>query len=176
MDHPLRPVFTRLPARSWRTAAIVAGGVATAELVLLVLAGGALLSGHGSDASAARPAVRAAPHHRPAPDRAAKQRHRKAAVSSLARSRVSVVVLNGNGRRGAAHSAAGMVRRHGYRISSVGNAAHMGYGRSFVMFRAGFEAEGRRLARDLGVRRVGPLDGLRPAQLHGAQAVLVVGR
>ena len=40
----------------------------------------------------------------------------------------------------------------------------------------GFEGEGRRLARDLGVRVVGPLDGMRPAQLHGAQAVLILGR
>ena len=32
-----------------------------------------------------------------------------------------------------------------------------------------------RLARDLGLRIVGPLDGLRAAQLHGAHVVVVVG-
>jgi hypothetical protein len=43
------------------------------------------------------------------------------------------------------------------------------------MYRRGFEGEGRRLAQDLGVHVVGPLDGMRPAQLHGAQAVLILG-
>ena len=39
----------------------------------------------------------------------------------------------------------------------------------------GFEGEGRRLARDLGVKVVGPLDGMRPGQLHGAHAVFILG-
>ena len=43
------------------------------------------------------------------------------------------------------------------------------------MYRRGFEGEGRRLARDLGIGIVGPLDGLRISQLHGANAVVVVG-
>ena len=43
------------------------------------------------------------------------------------------------------------------------------------MYRRGFEGEGRRLARDLGIRIVGPLDGLQASQLHGANAVLVIG-
>jgi hypothetical protein len=51
----------------------------------------------------------------------------------------------------------------------------MSYSRSIVMYRPGYEGEGRRLARDLGVRMVGPLDGMRPVQLHGAQAVLILG-
>ena len=85
------------------------------------------------------------------------------------------MVLNGNGRQGAAAAAAARVRRHGYRIRSVGNAGRMTYARSLVMYRPGYEGEGRRLARDLGIRTVGPLDGMRPAQLHGAQAVVVIG-
>jgi hypothetical protein len=43
------------------------------------------------------------------------------------------------------------------------------------MFRPGFEREARRLAKDLGVRRVVPLDGMRPAELQGAHVALVVG-
>jgi hypothetical protein len=43
------------------------------------------------------------------------------------------------------------------------------------MYRAGYRAEGARLARDLRVSIVGPLDGLRPADLLGAQLVVVVG-
>ena len=85
------------------------------------------------------------------------------------------MVLNGNGRRGAAAAAASRVRSHGYRIGDVGNAARMSYSRSLVMYRPGFEGEGRRLGRDLGIRLVGPLDGMRGAQLHGAQVVLILG-
>ena len=33
----------------------------------------------------------------------------------------------------------------------------------------------QRLAHDLGVHVVSPLDGVRPGQLHGAQAVLILG-
>ena len=63
----------------------------------------------------------------------------------------------------------------GYRIGLVGNAPSQDYPQTIVMYRRGFEGEGRRLARDLGVKVIGPLDGMRPAQLHGAQAVLILG-
>jgi hypothetical protein len=43
------------------------------------------------------------------------------------------------------------------------------------MYRRGFKGEAQRLARDLGVHVVSPLDGVRPGQLHGAQAVLILG-
>ena len=55
-------------------------------------------------------------------------------------------------------------RRRGYKIRSVGNApATPTSPASLVMFRPGFAGEGRRLARDLGVKQVGPLDGMRVA-------------
>jgi len=88
---------------------------------------------------------------------------------------VTVLVLNGNGRQGAAAQTASRVSRRGYRIGAVANAPRSDFTRSLVMYRKGFEGEGRRLARDLGLRIVGPLDGLRPAQLHGAHVVVVVG-
>ena len=43
------------------------------------------------------------------------------------------------------------------------------------MYRRGFAAEGIRLAHDLHVKVVGPLDGLSPTALHGAQLVVVLG-
>ena len=43
------------------------------------------------------------------------------------------------------------------------------------MFKRGYAAEGRRLARDLHIRVVGPLDGLKPAALHGGQLAIVLG-
>lgn len=174
MDHPLSSVSPHIPASFWRSAAVVASLVAAVELVLLIVTGTALLFRDGSSSPtrhAATPAVsKPLTHAKPAP-----RRVHPVAAPKLARNRVGVMVLNGNGRHGAAATAASRVRHHGYRIRSVGNASRMSYSRSMVMYRPGYEGEGRRLARDLGIRLVGPLDGMRPAQLHGAQAVLIIG-
>ena len=43
------------------------------------------------------------------------------------------------------------------------------------MYRAGRRPEAVRLARDLGIRMVSPLDGVRPRDLLGAQLAVVVG-
>jgi hypothetical protein len=88
---------------------------------------------------------------------------------------VTILVLNGNGRQGAAADAAARVEHRGYHVGLVANAPHHDYPQSIVMYRRGFEGEGQRLARDLGVHVVSPLDGMKPAQLHGAHAVLILG-
>ena len=93
----------------------------------------------------------------------------------LPRRKVKLVVLNGDGCQGAAADAAARVEHRGYRIGLVANAPHHDYPQTIVMYRRGFEGEARRLARDLGVHVVSPLDGMLPAQLHGAQAVLILG-
>jgi hypothetical protein len=155
----------------------VASVVAAVELILLVAAGVALLTHDGSPAAvkAKRHAPAQAPAHAKKNQRAAASSRRAATPAALSRTKVGVVVLNGNGRPGAAAAAASRVRRHGYRIRSVGNASRMSYTRSLVMYRPGYEGEGARFARDLGIRLIGPLDGMRPAQLHGAQVVLILG-
>ena len=171
MDHPLTAFDT---VRPWRTATLVAVAVALLELVLLVIVGGTLFARHATSAHATP--VRAHPAARPAPARRHVTKSKPAALHlHLTRGQVGVLILNGNGRHGAASSAAARVHGHGYPIRAVGNAQRMDYTRSIVMFRPGFEAEGRRLGRDLGIAIVGPLDGLRAAQLHGAKAVLIVG-
>jgi hypothetical protein len=43
------------------------------------------------------------------------------------------------------------------------------------MYRSGFEGEARRLARDIGVRRVAPLDGIQRRDLQGAHIALIIG-
>ena len=161
----------------WRTAAIVAVAVAAAELLILVVVGGALIA-KPSTGSATRPAKAKAAAASSADKRAAATHtiHRAAAPAAhLSRTKVTVLVLNGNGRQGAAASTASRVSRRGYRIGGVANAPSSDFTRSLVMYRKGFEGEGRRLARDLGIGIVGPLDGLRTSQLHGANAVVVVG-
>ena len=67
------------------------------------------------------------------------------------------------------------MRRTGHRVGTVGNAASTSFPRDLVMFRPGYADEGQRLARALGVKRVGPLDGMRRGQLGRAHAVLIVG-
>jgi hypothetical protein len=161
--------------RPWRTAALVAVAVAAVELLVLIVVGGALIAkpSTGTHAVAKSGAAKHAHHAKAA---AVKAPHRAAAPAArLPRSRVSVLVLNGNGRQGAAASTASRVSSHGYRIGGVANAPRSDFTRSLVMYRKGFEGEGRRLARDLGIHIVGPLDGLRVSQLHGAHAVVVVG-
>jgi hypothetical protein len=139
--------------------------VAAAELVVIVIAGIALLgppiTRHAR--AAAKEEVLGAPTKTPA-------------RPALPRARTRVVVLNGNGRSGAAGAAAKRVRSSGHRVAAVGNASRSDYGRSVVMYRPGRRDEGERLARDLGVKVVGPLDGVRLGSLGRAHAVLVVGR
>ena len=56
-----------------------------------------------------------------------------------------------------------------------GNAKRTDYANTVVMFRRGYEPEARRLARDVHVKIVGPLDGLKPSALHGAQLAILLG-
>jgi len=161
--------------RPWRLAAIIAVAVAAVELLLLVVIGGALIAKPSSGATS-RPHAKATAARSTAAKHATPKIHRATVPAAhLARGKVTVLVLNGNGRQGAAAVAASRVSRHGYRVGAVANAPSSDFTRSLVMYRRGFEGEGRRLARDLGIRIVGPLDGLNAAQLHGAHAVLVVG-
>ena len=88
---------------------------------------------------------------------------------------LSVMVLNGGGQAGVAHAAANEVSAHGYQLGQIGNAAG-DTPRTLIMYRPGYAAEGARLGRDLHVRIVRPLDGMRTAQLLGAHLVLIMGR
>jgi LytR cell envelope-related transcriptional attenuator len=175
VDHPLPPPDALV--RPWRTATLLACSVAALELVLLIVLGGALIAKEA--AAPDRPRANAARHAAPAQATATTNSTRRvvppAPAAKLNRSKLRVLVLNGNGRHGAAGAAADRLRHRGYRIGGVTNAQRMDYARSLVMYRRGFAGEGARLARDLRVAVVGPLDGMRPAQLRGAQLVLIVG-
>lgn len=151
--------------------AVFAASVAALELLGLIALGMValpLVSSDDARPAGARKAAPAAP--------AAKKRVRPPApVPQLARARTSVLVLNGNGRTGAAAAAAETVKGLRYRIRGVDNAPNQDFTRSVVMYRPGRQAEAARLARDLRVATVSPLDGLRPADLRGAHVALIVG-
>jgi hypothetical protein len=149
----------------WRTIAVVAAGIATLELIGLVVVGVALI---------ARPVMQRAKAEAAAPPATQKQA-KTAARPLLTRAATSVTVLNGSGLAGAAAAQASRVRARGYLVGEVGNAPRTGYGRSVIMYRMGRRPEALRLARDLHIRLVSPLDGLRPRDLLGAQLAVVVG-
>jgi LytR cell envelope-related transcriptional attenuator len=163
--------------RPWRRATVAVSVVAAIELVLLVVCGAALvarplahaLQRHAAKAAAAAPAKHAAPHrvvhHVVAPP--PKPHH--------PRTSMRVLVLNGNGRNGAAHAEAGKLESLGYHIAGAADAERHDYATTVVMYRNGYRAEGLRLAHDLHVQAVGPLDGIRVGALDGGQLAVIIG-
>ncbi len=173
MDHPLAAPDALV--RPWRLAAYVAGAVAVAELLILLVIGGGALVGTISDRVQLAATERALAPPAPARQAAATRKRTPVPAAKAPRGRTVVMVLNGNGRTGAAASAASRVRGRGYRIGTVGNAPSTDYARSLVMYKPGFAGEGHRLAKDLRVTQIGPLDGIRAAELGRAQLVFILG-
>ncbi len=153
--------------QSWRKATIVVTVVAALELVALAGLGMALIGNPLSRHLKAEAAAAAAPRVRTGPNALPTK-------TTLARNETSVIVLNGNGRAGAASGASDRVSARGYLVASVGNAPERSP-RSMVMYRRGYAAEGQRLAHDLRLKLVTPLDGMRTSQLMGAHLVLIIG-
>ena len=166
-----QPVPVDVLVRPWRTATLVASAVAAIELVIILVAGVVLVGKPLTEKmrDTARDRTLGVPAAAPAkkPKIGSKAAH-------LSRSDTTVMILNGNGVPGAAHETAARIREHGYTIGEVGNAQRTDYMRSVVMYRPGFRGEAMRLARDLRIRIVGPLDGLRVRELMGAHVVVVV--
>jgi hypothetical protein len=161
--------------RPWRTATLVASLVAAVELVLLLGAGFLLLAkplAHAMQKHAAATAFAPTRKHTAKP-----VIHKQAPIGlpKLLRSETGVFVFNGNGRSGAASSEARKLSNLNYRVPGTGNAKRQDYATTVVMFKKGFRAEGVRLAHDMHVKIVGPLDGLKPSDLRGAQLAIVLG-
>jgi LytR cell envelope-related transcriptional attenuator len=158
--------------RSWRTATLIASAIAAIELVLILILGVALLgkplTGRLRDTAKQR-SLGITTTTKPTRPRIG------SSAPQLSRSETTVLVLNGNGVTGAAHEAAARIESRGYSIGHVGNAKRSDFTRSVVMYRPGYRGEALRLARDLRIRIVGPLDGLGVRDLMGAHVALVVG-
>lgn len=164
MDH-VQHISAPFP---WRAATVVAGAVALVELVALIAIG--LVHLAPSHTAAAEPAVRHAVHVQPKPA------VRVPVVPLRPRSRVHVLVLNGNGVSGAASVQASRLQSDGYRIAGATNAQRHDYASSIVMYLPGWVREARRLAHETGVRIVAPVDGLRRPQLRGSTVILLLGK
>ena len=177
MDHPTH-ITIQDP---WRATALVASGIAALELLLILVLAAVLFVGplSGDDAE---PAPAGAPATKQAADTPAKETPKTEATAApakdtapLDRGETSVIVLNGNGTSGLASEKADLVRTKGYLIAGTANAPRTDFARSVVMFRPGYEAEARRLAKDFRVPRVAPLDGVTKRDLQGAHVALIVG-
>jgi LytR cell envelope-related transcriptional attenuator len=158
-------------ARPWRTATLVASTVAAVELVLILILGVALLGKPLSERmrdTAQQRSLGIETQAKPKPKIGSSK-------PQLERGETSVIILNGNGVSGAAHATASQVEARGYAIGDVGNANRTDYTRSVVMYRPGYRGEAMRLARDLRIKIVGPLDGMNVRQLMGAHVAVVVG-
>jgi hypothetical protein len=170
------PVSPDELVRPWRTATIVASLVAAVELVLL-LGGAAMLLARPLSHAIRRhaEAVATAPAKPPARHATVARKPAHHAAPALARSKTGVAVLNGNGRNGAAAAAAAHLHALGYRIASTGNARRQDYATTVVLYQRGYEPEAARLARDMHVKVIGPLDGMGRSQLHGGQLAVILG-
>jgi hypothetical protein len=170
-ENEMRPMETTyaspLEITRWRTATILISALAVLELVALLAIGMTFLG-----KSVAHHVQAAATNKIEAPVR---RDAAKPGEPKLTRAETDVLVLNAGGVAGAAGTAADRLRAFGYLIGGVGNASTQGASQTLVMFRDGYRPEATRLAKDLRIRVVAPLDGMKPSELMGAQLVLVIG-
>jgi len=91
------------------------------------------------------------------------------------RSRISVLVLNGNGTSGAAGIEATTVLARGYRHAIPSDAPQLDYARSLVLFRPGWQPEAKRLARDVKIPTVATLDGRVAPEYAHVPLIVILG-
>jgi hypothetical protein len=100
---------------------------------------------------------------------------RQAATPLRPRSRISVLVLNGNGISGVAGNEATDILARGYGHAIPTDAPSLDYARSLVLYRPGWQREAERLGRDARIATVAPLDGtVAPAYAH-VPLILILG-
>jgi hypothetical protein len=139
----------------WRLTTLVASAVALAILAGLVLT-------HQSGQT--RPV--AATGHGP---------NRPPAIPLRPRSRISVLVLNGNGVSGVAGTEATTILARGYGHAIPSDAQQLDYARSLVLFRPHWQREAERLARDVKIPTVATLDGSVAPEYAHVPLVVILG-
>ena len=164
--------------RPWRRAALFASLVAALELVGLIVCVAVLVGpslAHAVERKARQQVQKAAslPPVRVRTELA--RQHAAPPKPTRTRAQTKVLVLNGNGRTGAAHAEAAKLDSLGYAVAAAADARRHDYATTVVMYSPGFRPEGVRLAHDLHVGVVGPLDGVSRAALHGGQLAVILG-
>jgi hypothetical protein len=172
------PLTVDALVRPWRLATLVASLVAAVELVGLLVLGFVLLAkplSHSLEHRATAAAIPAVKKHTTSTIAHTLVKAPAVGKATHTRAQTGVLVLNGNGRTGVAHTAAAQLQHLGYPVKGAGNAPRSDYATSVVMFRPGFAAEAHRLAHEMKTSVVGPLDGIATSSLHGAKLVLILG-
>jgi hypothetical protein len=111
------------------------------------------------------PAAAATHHHAPTPF----------AVPLRPRSQISVLVLNGNGVSGVAGTTATSILARGYRHAIPTDATQLNYARSLVLYKHGWQREAERLASDVKIPTVAPLDGRVAPEYASVPLVVILG-
>lgn len=168
MEH-VQPLQRSFP---WRAAALLALALAVVELAMILSLEGGRLA-HLLHPAAAPAATRL---NQTRPSTVAGHVWSGPVTPLRPRSRVSVLVLNGNGVNGAAGQTATRLLRHGYRSATAADAPSHDYATSLVLYRPGWQREAHRLAHDAGARVIAPLDGRLPAGSKRYRLVLILGR
>lgn len=177
LTRPVEFPLTLPSSPDWRRAALAAAVVAAVELVVLVVLAVSAFGLPFAEEKRREALASSGAQARQKDSSASADASRKGVpAAGRTRSETSVVVLNGNGITGAADLAAAPVRKQRYILTATGNAPRSDVRRTLVMYRPGFEGEAHRLAKDVGAKRVAPLDGLRGSDLMGAQLALIVGQ
>lgn len=145
---------------SWRGLALA--GLLVLVVVLAVLGGMRILHHMTAGAASSRPTT----GHGAAS---------KATGPLRPRSRISVLVLNGNGVNGAAGTAATQLVARGYAHAIPTDAQNHSYARSVVLYRPGWQGEAGRLARDAKIAAVAPLDGRVAPAYARDQLIAILG-
>lgn len=96
------------------------------------------------------------------------------AAPLVPRSQVPVAVLNAGASQGTAADGGTHAQQLGYPVTTVGNADGS-LEESIVMYAPGNDALAQRVARDLKISAVGPLDGIRRGDLSGARIAVIYG-
>lgn len=93
------------------------------------------------------------------------------------RAAYTVAVLNASGVTGAAADrVAPKVETAGYRVGQVGDANDQNLAKTVVMWRPGKQAVAQNVAKDLGITRAPPIDGVASDAIGDADVVVVVGK
>lgn len=165
----------------WRTRTLIASAIAAVELLALVglaivlLGKGWFQHARAEAAANARAASARTDTQTKTPPSHTATNATSPAKPMLTKARTGVLVLNGNGRNGAAGAEARVLRTHGYHVTAVGNAKRNDYAVSMVMYRPGYGREAQRLAHELHIPIVSVIDGVLATQLKGAEELLIVG-
>jgi hypothetical protein len=157
---------------------ILLGGLVVAVLVGAVVV--TVILADGDDSPPQGPAGQDRPRERSAApdgtkDAETESQPSPSAVALTGAKRASTAVLSGSAEPGIATRTGEELKKQGFKVAAVGNAAGPSTQSVVLYATASRRAEARALARSLGIKATKPLDTLNAERALGAQLVVLVG-